>query len=207
VTDAIYDAGYGSSSRVYERSDESLGMTPSAYREGGKGARIDYATATSAIGRVLIAATERGVCAIRFGDNDAQLETDLRGEFPAADVRRNQRAVKRWLNALLHHLRGPDTPLELPLDIRATAFQKKVWDHLREIPAGHTESYGEVAAAIGSPRGARAVARACATNPVAVVIPCHRVVRGDGDHGGYRWGEKRKRELLEREAKARPTIA
>jgi AraC family transcriptional regulator of adaptative response/methylated-DNA-[protein]-cysteine methyltransferase len=200
VTDAIYEAGYGSSSRVYEHSDESLGMTPSAYREGGKGARINYAIATSTLGRVLIAATERGVCSIRFGDDDAQLEEGLRAEFPAAEVKRNQGGVKRWLDAVLHHLRGPDTPLELPLDIRATAFQKKVWDHLREIPSGRTESYGEVAAAIGEPRAVRAVARACATNPVAVVIPCHRVVRGDGTYGGYRWGEKRKRALLEREA-------
>ena len=200
VTEAIYEAGYGSSSRVYERSDESLGMTPSAYREGGRGARIDYAVASSALGRVLVAATDRGVCAIRFGDEDAQLEEGLRGEFPAAEVRRNQGAVKRWLDALLHHLRGPDVPLELPLDIRATAFQKKVWEHLRTIPAGRTESYGEVAAAIGEPRAVRAVARACATNPVAVAIPCHRVVRGDGSFGGYRWGEARKRALLDREA-------
>jgi AraC family transcriptional regulator of adaptative response/methylated-DNA-[protein]-cysteine methyltransferase len=199
VTGAIYEAGYGSSSRVYERSDESLGMTPSTYRAGGKGARIDYATAPSPLGRVLVAATERGVCAIRFGDEDAELETALRDEFPAADVRRNKSGVSRWLEALLHHLRGPDIPLELPLDIRATAFQKKVWDHLRAIPAGRTESYGEVAAAIGEPRAVRAVARACATNPVAVAIPCHRVVRADGAFGGYRWGEERKRTLLDRE--------
>lgn len=199
VTDAIYEAGYGSSSRVYERSDENLGMTPSAYREGGKGAQIDYLTAETSLGRVLLAATDRGVCAIRFGDDDQQLEADLRAEFPAADVRRNRAALKRWMDALLHHLRGPDTPLELPLDIRATAFQKKVWDHLRQIPAGRTQSYGEVAAAIGEPRAVRAVARACATNPVAVAIPCHRVVRIDGAYGGYRWGEKRKRQLLEAE--------
>ena len=199
VTGAIYEAGYGSSSRVYERSNESLGMTPSAYREGGKGTRIDYATASSPLGRVLVAATERGVCAIRFGDEDAELEASLRDEFPAAEVRRNKSAVNRWLEALLHHLRGPDIPLELPLDIRATVFQKKVWDHLCEIPTGRTESYGEVAAAIGEPRAVRAVARACATNPVAVAIPCHRVVRRDGSFGGYRWGEERKRLLLDRE--------
>jgi AraC family transcriptional regulator of adaptative response/methylated-DNA-[protein]-cysteine methyltransferase len=199
VTGAIYDAGYGSSSRVYEHSNEALGMTPSAYRDGGKGARIDYATADSPLGRVLLAATERGVCAIQFGDEDAELEATLREEFPAADVRRNKNAVQRWLQALLHHLRGPDIPLELPLDIRATAFQKKVWDHLQAIPAGRTESYGEVASAIGQPRASRAVARACASNPVAVAIPCHRVVRGDGIFGGYRWGAGRKRSLLERE--------
>jgi AraC family transcriptional regulator of adaptative response/methylated-DNA-[protein]-cysteine methyltransferase len=200
VTNAIYEAGYGSSSRVYERTDARLGMTPAAYRQGGKGTRIDYAISASALGRVLLAATGRGVCTIRFGDDDTQLEADLRAEFPAAEVRRNQAAVKRWLDALLHHLRGPDVPLELPLDIRATAFQKKVWAHLRSIPAGRTESYGEVAAAIGEPAAARAVARACATNPVAVAIPCHRVVRGDGSSGGYRWGEDRKRALLQREA-------
>ncbi len=204
VTEAIYDAGYGSSSRVYERSGKSLGMTPSAYREGGKGARIDFAISQSALGRVLVAATGRGVCAIRFGYEDAQMEADLRAEFPQADVRRNQGAVKRWVDALVHHLRGPDVPLELPLDIRATAFQKKVWEHLRTIPAGRTESYGEVAAAIGEPRAVRAVARACATNPVAVVIPCHRVVRGDGKSGGYRWGEERKRALLDGEAAKKP---
>jgi AraC family transcriptional regulator of adaptative response/methylated-DNA-[protein]-cysteine methyltransferase len=181
VTGAIYEAGYGSSSRVYERSDESLGMSPSV------------------LGRVLVAATERGVCAIHFGDGEAELEAVLRDEFPSAEVRRNRSAVNRWLEALLHHLRGPEIPLELPLDIRATAFQKKVWDHLRDIPAGRTESYGEVAAAIGEPRAVRAVARACAANPVAVAIPCHRVVRADGASGGYRWGEQRKRSLLNRE--------
>ncbi len=200
VTAAIYDAGYGSSSRVYERSGESLGMTPTAYREGGKGAQIGFATAASVLGRALVAATVRGVCAIRFGESDAELEEGLRREFPAAEIRRDPAAVKPWIDALLHHLRGPEAPLELPLDIRATAFQKKVWDHLRTIPAGRTESYGEVAAAIGQPAAVRAVARACAANPVAVVIPCHRVVRGDGASGGYRWGESRKRKLLDREA-------
>jgi AraC family transcriptional regulator of adaptative response/methylated-DNA-[protein]-cysteine methyltransferase len=145
---------------------------------------------------VLLAATDRGVCAIRFGESDAALEADLRAEFPAAEVKRNKAAVDRWMQALLHHLRGPENPLELPLDIRATAFQRKVWDHLREIPAGRTESYSEVAAAIGEPAAVRAVARACATNPVAIAIPCHRVVRANGDPGGYRWGMERKRSLL-----------
>jgi AraC family transcriptional regulator of adaptative response/methylated-DNA-[protein]-cysteine methyltransferase len=201
VTDAIYEAGYGSSSRVYERSDGSLGMTPAAYREGGRGTEIWFATAECSLGRLLLAATERGVCAIRFGENDAALETDLRSEFPAARVRQNRGAVNRWMQALLHHLRGPENPLELPLDIRATAFQKKVWDHLREIPSGNTESYSEVAAAIGEPKAVRAVAHACASNPVAVAIPCHRVVRADGETGGYRWGDKRKRALLAAEAK------
>jgi AraC family transcriptional regulator of adaptative response/methylated-DNA-[protein]-cysteine methyltransferase len=196
VTGAIYEAGYGSSSRVYEHADERLGMTPAAYREGGRGASIEFATATSPLGRVLLAATDRGVCAIRFGESDAALEADLRAEFPAAEVKRNKAAVDRWMQALLHHLRGPENPLELPLDIRATAFQRKVWDHLREIPAGRTESYSEVAAAIGEPAAVRAVARACATNPVAIAIPCHRVVRANGDPGGYRWGMERKRSLL-----------
>jgi AraC family transcriptional regulator of adaptative response/methylated-DNA-[protein]-cysteine methyltransferase len=201
VTEAIYEAGYGSSSRVYERTGESLGMTPAAYKAGGKGARIDYAVAASPLGRVLVAATGRGVCAIRFGDADGELEAALREEFPAAEIRRNPAAVGRWVEALLHHLRGPDHPLELPLDIRATAFQRKVWEHLRAIPAGATESYAQVAAAIGKRRAVRAVANACAANPVAVAIPCHRVVRSDGEIGGYRWGTDRKRSLLEAEKK------
>jgi AraC family transcriptional regulator, regulatory protein of adaptative response / methylated-DNA-[protein]-cysteine methyltransferase len=196
VTDAIYGAGYGSSSRVYERTAENLGMTPAAYREGGRGVRIDYATAHSPLGRVLVAATGRGVCTIRFGDNQAELEAGLRAEFPAAEVRHNQQAVGRWMEALLHHLREPENSLDLPLDLRATAFQQKVWRHFKTIPAGQTESYQQVAAAVGEPSAARAVARACAANPVAVAIPCHRVVRADGQPGGYRWGEERKKRLL-----------
>ena len=196
VTDAIYEAGYGSSSRVYERTAEKLGMTPAEYRAGGRGARIDYATAPSPHGCVLLAATERGVCAIRFGEGEAKLEAELRKEFPRADMRRSKPAVSRWLQALLHHLREPGNPLELPLDLRATAFQRKVWQHLKTIEAGRTESYQQVAKAIGEPKAARAVARACAANPVAVAIPCHRVIRADGEPGGYRWGEARKRSLL-----------
>jgi AraC family transcriptional regulator, regulatory protein of adaptative response / methylated-DNA-[protein]-cysteine methyltransferase len=199
VTSAIYDAGYGSSSRVYEQSDASLGMTPGAYRAGGEGVAIEYDISPSPLGRMLVAATERGVCAIRFAGSDAELEGNLRDEFPAARLRRNKRALRKWTGALLHHLRGPAVPLELPLDIRATAFQKKVWDHLRTIPAGSTESYSRVAAAIGEPKATRAVARACAANPVAVAIPCHRVIREDGGPGGYRWGVERKRALLARE--------
>lgn len=206
VTGAIYEAGYGSSSRVYESTDVNLGMTPATYREGGRGAQIDYGTANSPIGRMLVAATERGVCAIRFGDDDEALEAGLHEEFPAAEIRRNKAAVRRWIDALLHHLRGPDVPLELPLDIRATAFQKKVWGHLRGIPAGGTESYSQVAAAIGEPTAVRAVARACATNPVAIAIPCHRVVRANGGMGGYRWGLERKRKLLKAEVKAAPAM-
>jgi AraC family transcriptional regulator of adaptative response/methylated-DNA-[protein]-cysteine methyltransferase len=195
VTAAIYDAGYGSSSRVYERSG-ALGMTPAAYRKGGVDARIDFTTSGSPLGRVLVAATERGVCSIRFGDSDDVLEADLRQEFPAARIRRSQSALRKWTGVLLHHLRGADVPLELPLDIRATAFQRKVWDHLRAIPAGATESYSQVAAAVGEPKAARAVARACASNPVAVAIPCHRVIRENGALGGYRWGIERKQALL-----------
>ncbi len=199
VTEAIYDAGYGSSSRVYERSDSSLGMTPAEYRAGGSGTCIDYATASSPLGRLLVAATERGVCAIRFGESDEELVDGLQSEFPAALLKRSKAAVGRWLDAVLHHLRGPEHPLELPLDIRATVFQRKVWEYLRRIPAGATESYSEVAAGIGKPRAVRAVARACATNPVAVAIPCHRVMRSGGEMGGYRWGVERKESLLERE--------
>jgi AraC family transcriptional regulator of adaptative response/methylated-DNA-[protein]-cysteine methyltransferase len=198
VTAAIYDAGYGSSSRVYERSG-ALGMTPAEYRKGGVDARIDFTTSASPLGRMLVAATERGVCSIRFGDSDDALEANLRQEFPAARIRRSQSALRKWTGALLHHLRGADVPLKLPLDIRATAFQRKVWDHLRAIPAGATESYSQVAAAVGDPKAARAVARACASNPVAIAIPCHRVIRENGALGGYRWGIERKQALLARE--------
>ena len=198
VTAAIYDAGYGSSSRVYERAG-ALGMTPAVYRKGGQDARIDFVTTASPLGRMLVAATERGVCAIQFGDSDESLEAALHREFPAARIRRNRATLRRWKDAVLHHLRGPEVPLELPLDIRATAFQRRVWDHLRAIPAGSTESYSQVAAALGAPKAARAVARACATNPVAIAIPCHRVVREDGHPGGYRWGVDRKQALLAHE--------
>ncbi len=199
VTRALYDAGFGSSSRLYERAPRHLGMTPGAYRRGGRGMRIAYTITASPLGRLLVAATERGLCAVSLGDADPPLEAALRAEYPSAEVRRDDEGLGRWVAALMRYLHGQAPRLALPLDIQATAFQRQVWEALRAIPYGATRSYGEVARALGRPAAARAVARACAANPVALVIPCHRVVRGDGGLGGYRWGLDRKRALLARE--------
>ena len=199
LTGSMYDAGYGSSSRLYENAGAQLGMTPATYRRGGKGVEISYAITGSPLGRLLVAATRRGVCAVKLGDSDAALEADLRREFPAAAVSRNNGALKGPLDVLLRHLKGEEPHVDLPLDVRATAFLRRVWQHLRTIPEGQTASYGEVAQALGRRTGARAVARACAVNPVAIIIPCHRVVRKGGGLGGYRWGIERKRTLLNRE--------
>jgi AraC family transcriptional regulator, regulatory protein of adaptative response / methylated-DNA-[protein]-cysteine methyltransferase len=199
VSPAIYDAGYSSSSRVYERAAGALGMTPAAYHRGGRGAAIRYSLARSPLGDLLVAATDRGVCRIALGDDPAALERDLRGEFPAATLHRDRGALAAWVQRILRHLDGRAPHLALPLDIRATAFQQRVWAELRRIPYGRTRSYQAVARAIGHPQSARAVARACATNPVCLAIPCHRVVRTDGALGGYRWGVDRKRALLDRE--------
>jgi AraC family transcriptional regulator of adaptative response/methylated-DNA-[protein]-cysteine methyltransferase len=199
VATALYDAGFGSSSRLYERAPAHLGMTPATYRRGGRGMRIGYTITASPIGRLLVAATERGLCAVRLGDSDAALEAGLRAEYPAAEVRRDENGLGAWVAILRGYLWGHARSLALPLDIQATAFQRKVWDALSRIPYGATRSYGEVAHALGRPTAARAVARACAANPVALVIPCHRVVRENGDLGGYRWGVDRKRALLEQE--------
>jgi len=200
VSPAIYDAGYSSSSRVYERAATALGMTPATYGRGGQGAAIRYAVVPSPLGKLLVAATDRGVCRISLGDAAAPLERDLRGEFPAADIRADAGPLTGWVNTILRHLEGREPHLDLPLDIRATAFQQRVWQELQRIPYGETRSYGEVARRIGRPTATRAVARACATNPTALVIPCHRVVREDGGLGGYHWGIARKRRLLAREA-------
>ncbi len=201
VTNAMYDAGYGSSSRLYERATAELGMTPATYSRGGRGAVIKYTIAQSSLGRLLVAATEKGICAVRLGDSDATLETDLRGEFSAARIERNDWPLHEWLGEILNRLAGKQPHVDLPLDIQSTAFQRRVWEELQSIPYGSTRSYGEVAAAIGRPTTVRAVARACATNPVALVIPCHRVVRKDKSLGGYRWGLERKKRLLARERK------
>jgi AraC family transcriptional regulator of adaptative response/methylated-DNA-[protein]-cysteine methyltransferase len=200
VSTALYDAGYSGSSRVYERSNSQLGMTPATYAKGGVGMRIAFAVASSPLGRLLVAATERGICRVAFGDDDATLERMLRAEFPAARIARDSGPLARSIEALGRHLDGREPDLDLPLDVRATAFQRRVWDALRKIPYGQTRSYADVARAIGRPRAVRAVARACATNPVAIVVPCHRVVREDGELGGYRWGTRRKATLIEREA-------
>ena len=199
VTRAMYDAGYGSSSRLYERTASQLGMTPDKYRRGAIAAAIRYTCADSPLGRMLIAATERGICSIQFARSDGELMEGLKREFPFAARKVDEGGLRSWVGALLRHMRGKDLDSSLPLDIRATAFQRRVWTYLQSIPFGATRSYGQVAKAIGRPSATRAVARACATNPVAVAIPCHRVVRGDGSMGGYRWGIERKKTLLEME--------
>ncbi len=199
VTGAIYEAGYGSSSRLYENAAAQLGMTPATYHRGGKGMNINYTIVDSYLGRLLVAATERGVCAVQFGDTDDELAAALAAEYPAASISRADTGLSEWVAALLRHLDGAQPALDLPLDLQATAFQTRVWAELRRIPYGTTRAYKEIAAAIGQPTATRAVARACATNPVALVTPCHRVVRGDGQRGGYRWGLARKETLLAQE--------
>ena len=201
VTDAIVDAGYGSPSRVYEKSDARLGMPPGAYRRGGEGMSIRYAVAASPVGRVLVAATERGICAVTLGDDDARLVADLRAEFPRAGIEPG--AAGDWVEAIVASIAGGGDLRSVPLDLRGTAFQQRVWRALRDIPRGRTASYADVARAIGRPGAARAVAGACARNRVALLVPCHRVVRGGGEPGGYRWGEERKRALLAAEAAPR----
>lgn len=199
VTQALYDSGFNSSSRLYEHAPEELGMTPATYGRGGRGINISYTIVKSPLGQLLVAVTERGVCAVRMGDTDAELEKDLRKEFPAATVQRDDDALRQPVEKILNHLTTKEPQLDLPLDIRSTAFQRQVWEQLRAIPYGETVSYGDVAKALGKPGAVRAVGRACATNPVALVIPCHRVVREDQSLGGYRWGLERKQRLLDRE--------
>jgi AraC family transcriptional regulator of adaptative response/methylated-DNA-[protein]-cysteine methyltransferase len=199
VTTALYDAGFGSPSRLYEKTSEQLGMTPGTYRRGGAGMTIQYGIVPSPLGRLLVAATSRGLCAVRFGESTNDMERELRAEFSAAAIHRDDSALQPYLQSLLANLRGENRTIDLPLDVRATAFQKKVWDVLRRIPRGETRSYSEIAQAIGDDKAVRAVARACASNPVAIAVPCHRVVRSDGELAGYRWGVERKKTLLERE--------
>ena len=199
VTTALYDAGYGSSRSLYERAPEQLGMTPATYRRGGRGMDIAFTTVHSPLGRLLIAGTERGICAVSLGDSDEPLEDGLKAEFPQARIRRDRSRLQLWASALVCHLCGSMPHLDLPLDVRATAFQCQVWQELRKIPYGETRSYSQIAQALGRPKAVRAVANACAANPTALVVPCHRVVRGSGETGGYRWGEERKRALLSRE--------
>lgn len=208
VTKALYAAGYSSSSQLYERSQTQLGMTPTAYRRGGKDMVIDYTIVHCSLGRLLVAATDKGVCAVSLGNSDTDLETALANEYPAAERRHESSngsngsensVLTEWVNALLKHLNGQQPHLHLPLDVQATAFQWRVWTELQHIPYGSTRSYSEVAQAIGNPKAVRAVAHACATNPVAIIVPCHRVVREDGTMGGYRWGLERKQRLLAQE--------
>jgi AraC family transcriptional regulator, regulatory protein of adaptative response / methylated-DNA-[protein]-cysteine methyltransferase len=200
VTTAMTATGYGSSSRLYERATDRLGMTPGQYQKGGP-VTIRFTTAKCLVGRVILAATGKGVCWLSFGDTDKQMESALRAEFPKAAVSRNDEELEPWMAELQRHFAGEQPHLDLPLDVRATAFQRRVWDALLAIPYGETRSYKEVAEAIGSPTAVRAVARACATNPVAVVVPCHRVIGTDGKLHGYAGGLHRKKKLLDAEKK------
>jgi len=209
VTDAIYDAGYGSGSRVYEKTGQLLGMTPAAYRRGAAGVALKYTTLKTPLGRLLVAATERGICSVALGSDDAALVGALHDEFPKASVERVDAGRDEWLSAIVARVQaeiGGDGEASAPLppiDIRATAFQWRVWNALQRIPRGSTRSYSDIAAEIGAPRSVRAVANACGRNRLAIVVPCHRVIREDGSLGGYRWGVARKQNLLEREQKQR----
>ncbi len=201
VTDAVYEAGFGSPSRVYEESDRVLGMTPRAYGAGGKGERIRFTTLATSLGGMIVAATDRGLCRVAIGDDVAALEAALRAEFPSAEIVRSPATLRPFVAALRQAASGRPPADVLPLDLQATAFQRRVWRALQSIPAGETRTYADVARLVGSPRAPRAVGRACATNPVALAVPCHRVVPGAGGLGGYRWGSERKKKLLEREAR------
>lgn len=199
VTAAIYDAGFGSSSRVYETAAGTLGMTPAAFRAGAPGRRIRFALARTWLGCLLVAATERGICTIELGDAPEALRERLAARFPRARLEEGGPELDAWVERVAALVAEPGRGADLPLDVRGTAFQHRVWRALQDIPPGATRSYAELARSLDAPRAARAVARACASNPVAVAIPCHRVVRDDGGLGGYRWGLERKRALLERE--------
>lgn len=196
VTNATYEAGFGSSSRLYARVNEDLGMTPSAFRSGGSGVTLRYTTVPTAVGRMLVAVTERGITAVSLGDTETSLVASLQHDYPKAILRRDRTGLKKYVRAILQCFNGYAFVDHLPLDVRATGFQRKVWQALQQIPRGQTRSYQEIARAIGQPTAARAVARACASNPVAVAIPCHRIVRRDGHLAGYRWGLQRKKRLL-----------
>ena len=201
IAGATYGSGYGSSSRIYEVADQQLGMTPATYAQGGRGAHIVYAIVDSPLGRLLVAATKAGICFVSLGDDDNTLVAVLEDEFPAAEsLIRDDAGVAPGLRTLIAYLAGETPHIDLPLDVQATAFQRRVWQELIAIPYGETRTYSEIAQRLGLPHGQRAIGRACATNPVPMIVPCHRVVRQDGALGGYRWGLKRKRALLDHEA-------
>jgi AraC family transcriptional regulator, regulatory protein of adaptative response / methylated-DNA-[protein]-cysteine methyltransferase len=202
IADALYETGYGSTSRVYERSDAQLGMTPATYRKGGKNMKIGYTITKSSLGKILVAGTERGVSAVYLGDADAKLVEELRTEYPRAEIKAASDSFDRWVKEIVQRVGGNPPRLELPLDLQATAFQRRVWQELQRIPRGSTRTYSQVAKALGRPKSVRAVARACATNPVSIVVPCHRVIREDGSLAGYRWGLARKQQLLAQESVA-----
>jgi AraC family transcriptional regulator, regulatory protein of adaptative response / methylated-DNA-[protein]-cysteine methyltransferase len=199
ITDAVYEAGYSSSSRAYENSNAHLGMTPTSFRRGGEGVLINYTIIPSELGRILVATTARGVCAVRFGASASALESELRQEFSAATLRRDDRALQPAVEAIRSLLAGSPSLTHVPVDIQGTAFQQRVWQAIRQIPAGQTRSYTELAKQVGAPRAVRAVASACASNPAALVVPCHRVVQKSGKLAGYRWGLERKAALLRAE--------
>lgn len=196
VTSATYEAGFGSSSRLYARVNSALGMTPSAFQSGGTGVTLRFTIAPTVVGHMLVAITERGIATVRFGNTEAALAASLRHDYPKANLHRNTNGLQKHVRAILQCLTGNAAVDRFSLDVKATAFQRKVWKALQQIPRGTTRSYREIARAIGQPTAARAVARACASNPIAVAIPCHRVVRGDGHLAGYRWGLQRKKRLL-----------
>ena len=202
IADALYETGYGSSSRVYERSNAQLGMTPATYQKGGKGMKIGYSFAKSPLGKVLVGATERGVSAVYLGDDEGKLVAELREEYPRAEISPATDSFQRWVREIVQRIEGKQPRMELPLDLQATAFQRRVWQELQRIPRGRTRTYSQVARSLGQPKAVRAVARACATNPVSIVVPCHRVVREDGALAGYRWGLSRKQQLLAQERAA-----
>lgn len=207
ITDAIFDAGFGSNSRFYESSNQRLGMRPSQWRAGGEGAVIRFALGQCSLGAILVAASDRGVCAILLGDDPDRLLRDLQDQFPRAQLIGGDAEFERLVAQVIGFVEAPDLGLDLPLDVRGTAFQERVWQALRQIPAGRTVSYAEIAERIGMPRAVRAVAQACAANKLAVAIPCHRVVRSDGALSGYRWGVERKHLLLEREGSRQGVLA
>jgi len=203
VTEAMYDAGYGSSRALYEHAAMDLGMSPSSYKKGGRGQRVAFAIVDSPLGRMLIAATQRGLCAVRFGEDDV-LTQGLRDELPEAEIEYDAQAVAPYTAAVFEHLAGRCARLDLPIDVPSSAFQRRVWAAIRQIPYGETRTYSEIAQVIGEPNAIRAVARACAVNPVALAVPCHRVVRIGGALAGYRWGIERKAALLDLERSRAP---
>jgi AraC family transcriptional regulator, regulatory protein of adaptative response / methylated-DNA-[protein]-cysteine methyltransferase len=206
ISGAVYEAGYGSASRLYSKAKSELGMTPKTYKQKGKDILIRYSVTDSAFGKVLVAATRKGICAVRLADTQEELTRMLGDEFSNAHLIQDDATLKTYVESILANLEGNLPHLDLPIDVKATAFQKRVWQELQKIPYGETRSYSDVAKAMGEPKAVRAVATACASNSVGIVIPCHRVIRGDGSLSGYRWGVERKRKLLEHESKTQPTL-
>ena len=203
VTTSLYESGFGSSRSLYEKAGERLGMTPAVYKKGGRGERISYTIVDSPLGKLMVAATAKGICSVSFGETSESLKDELGKEFFAAEIRNDDALLKEAVTAILRSLEGEKAILTLPLYLRASAFQMRVWSELRKIPYGETRSYAEIAESIGNPKAVRAVARACATNPVALVNPCHRVIGSDGKLSGYRWGIERKKQLLDNERKGK----